>query len=51
VDFLKPVKKDLKSIFLVHGEYDTQKKFKKYLTQKGFKNVNIPDLGEEIELK
>ncbi len=51
VDFLKPVKKGIKQMFLVHGEYDTQKKFKSYLSKKGFKNVNIPEEGEEITLK
>ncbi len=51
VKFLKPIKKQVKATFLVHGEYDTQKKFKKYLSKNGFSNVNIPELGEEIELK
>jgi metallo-beta-lactamase family protein len=50
VQFLNPIKKGLKSIYLVHGEYDTQKKFRKYLGKNGFKNVNIPELGQEIEL-
>ena len=50
LNFIKPIKKGLKQIFLVHGEYNTQKEFRKYLGQNGFKNVYIPDLGEEIEL-
>lgn len=51
VDFLKPIKKGIKEMYLVHGEFDVQKKFKKYLGTKGFSNVKIPDLGQEIELK
>ena len=47
VDFLSNQKKRLKKIFLVHGEYDTQKKFSKYLRKEGFKEVIIPDLGQE----
>jgi len=51
VDFLKPIKKGIKEMYLVHGEYDVQKKFKKYLGTKGYSNVKIPDLGQEIEIK
>ncbi len=50
VDFLNPIKKGIKEMYLVHGEYDVQKKFKKYLGTKGFSNVKIPDLGQEIEI-
>ncbi len=42
--------KRLKKIFLVHGEYETQKKFKTYLEKAGHKNVIIPKLGQEIDL-
>ena len=35
---------------MVHGEYDSQKHFKKYLKDIGFKQVEIPELGEEYEL-
>lgn len=48
-DFLKNQKK-LKGIYLVHGELDRQKKFKKYLQKAGIKNVIIPDLGERYDL-
>ncbi len=49
VDFLDNQKK-LKKIYLVHGEYDVQKAFKKYLTKEGIKEVVIPDLGEEYDV-
>jgi len=48
-DFIKN-QKSLKKLFLVHGEYDTQKKFKKYLEEKGVKDIEIPDLKDEFEL-
>ena len=47
VDFLSNQKKKLKKIFLVHGEYETQKKFSKYLRKEGFKEIIIPDMGQE----
>jgi metallo-beta-lactamase family protein len=34
---------------LVHGEYETQKKYKSYLEGEGFKNLKIPASGDEIE--
>ncbi|MCX6206836.1 MAG: MBL fold metallo-hydrolase [Bacteroidetes bacterium] len=37
----------VKTLFLVHGEYDVQKDFAKRLERKGFKDVEIPDLHEE----
>ena len=43
-------KKDLKKIFLVHGEYKTQKKFSSYLKDNGFSHVEIPDQGQEFKL-
>ena len=47
----KHQRKNLKSLFLVHGEHETQKEYKEYLLQKGFKKVEIPKIGQEIELK
>lgn len=41
-------KSKLKKLFLVHGEYETQLKYKKFLETIGFKNILIPDKGEEI---
>jgi len=40
-------KKQLKHIFLVHGEYEPQQKYKAYLEEKGFKNIEIPEVGTE----
>lgn len=42
--------KDVKKLFLVHGEYDVQLDFKKMLIKKGFLDVVIPDLHEELGL-
>jgi metallo-beta-lactamase family protein len=40
----------IKTLFLVHGEYDVQQDFSKRLERKGFKDVQIPDLHEEKDL-
>jgi metallo-beta-lactamase family protein len=50
IDFLKNQKPSLKKMFLVHGDYDVQQVFAKTLNTEGFKNVVIPELGEEIVL-
>lgn len=39
--------KNAKRIFLVHGELDTQQKFKSFLENEGFQGVSIPELGKE----
>ncbi len=41
----------VKAIFLVHGEYKVQKGFQSRLENKGFRNVTIPNLHENIMLK
>ncbi len=41
-------KKKLKKVILVHGEYETQLKYKDYLESQGFGNIVIPASGEEI---
>ncbi len=46
VGFLSNEKNVVKKIFLVHGDYDTQQAFVKYLGQNGFPNVEIPALGD-----
>ncbi len=38
--------RDVKKLFLVHGEYDVQNRFKERLLKKGFFDVEIPDLHE-----
>ncbi len=42
--------KDVKKIFLVHGELDRQEKWKSFLNEKGFKDVEIPAEGDEFDL-
>lgn len=39
----------VKELFLVHGEYDTQEAFKTKLMEKGFQNIEIPELGDTYE--
>jgi metallo-beta-lactamase family protein len=36
--------------FIVHGEYETQKKYVTFLETAGFKNIEIPARGQEYEL-
>ena len=40
----------LKSLFLVHGEYETQSNFKQYLSQRGFNTIEIPEENQTINL-
>jgi metallo-beta-lactamase family protein len=40
----------LKKTFIVHGEYETQKKYSASLMQEGFKNIEIPGKGTEFEI-
>ncbi len=40
----------LKTIFLVHGEYDVQQEFADRLRKKGYKNVEIPERHSETVL-
>jgi len=40
----------IKTLFIVHGEYDVQQKFRERLLHKGFKDVRIPGLHEEVKL-
>ncbi|MFN8291095.1 MAG: MBL fold metallo-hydrolase [Chitinophagaceae bacterium] len=42
--------KQVKKLFLVHGEYDVQKDFKVRLVRKGFLDVEIPEQHYEIGL-
>lgn len=43
--------KQVKQLFLVHGEYEVQERFRERLRAKGFANVLIPDLHQEIGLE
>lgn len=40
----------IKTTFLVHGEYEVQQAYKNHLLQHGFKNIEIPEMGNEFEL-
>lgn len=40
----------VRRIFLVHGEYDTQNIFRERILRKGYKDVVIPDMHESFEL-
>ncbi|HSC38586.1 MAG TPA: MBL fold metallo-hydrolase RNA specificity domain-containing protein, partial [Chitinophagaceae bacterium] len=42
--------KQVKKLFLVHGEYDVQLQFKQRLIKKGFPDVEIPEQHYEIGL-
>jgi metallo-beta-lactamase family protein len=41
---------NVKTIFLVHGEYEVQQSFRNRLIDKGYKNVVIPDRHDQVEL-
>ncbi len=43
--------KNLKNLFLVHGEYDTQQEFKEYLGKFGLNRVEIPTLRQEFKIR
>jgi metallo-beta-lactamase family protein len=43
-------KSALEKTFIVHGEYETQKKYADTLTVAGFKNIEIPSRGQEYEI-
>lgn len=43
-------KDKMKNIFLVHGDFDQQQKFKSRLENIGFKNINIPNRGDEFSI-
>ena len=40
----------LQKVFLVHGEYETQKTYQKYLESRGFGNIDIPYQGQTVTL-
>ncbi len=42
--------KDVKKVFLVHGEYETQQRFSEKIKEKGFKEVEIPYQHQRVEL-
>lgn len=42
--------REVKKLFLVHGEYDVQQIFKNWLLKKGFLDIEIPERHSEIGL-
>jgi len=42
--------REVRKLFLVHGEYEVQEHFKERLIRKGFRDVEIPYLHQEIGL-
>ncbi|MBO9573869.1 MAG: MBL fold metallo-hydrolase, partial [Chitinophagaceae bacterium] len=42
--------RDIRKLFLVHGEYEVQQRFRERLLKKGFADVQIPELHQEIGL-
>jgi metallo-beta-lactamase family protein len=51
IDFLScQTPERVKKVFLVHGEYETQVAFKLKLQAKGYKNIHIPALYENVEI-
>jgi metallo-beta-lactamase family protein len=49
--FLSPLKNNPpKGIFLVHGDYEAQTTFKEHLKNQGYKNIQIPSLGDKAFL-
>ena len=43
-------KKQVKKLFLVHGEYDVQQDFRRWLSKKGFDDIEIPEQHYEVDL-
>jgi len=43
-------KQRVRKLFLVHGEYDVQMDFKKWLVKRGFQDVEIPEKHYEVGL-
>lgn len=50
LDYLENQKDSCQRIFLVHGQSDAQESFGELLRNKGFKDIQIPELGKTYEL-
>ncbi len=50
LDFIDNQRDTVKKIFLVHGEVKSQKNFRTWLFDRGFKKVEIPTLAQQYEL-
>ena len=44
-NFIENQKSKLKKLYLVHGEYESQKAFKSFLHERGFTDIDIPAEG------
>lgn len=42
---------EIKNIFLVHGEYQTQLDYKQHLQESGFRDIIIPEVGNKYVLQ
>ena len=51
LDFIKNQVGSARQVFLVHGMPEAQRNFRGLLLQAGFKDVEIPKLGETVDLK
>jgi metallo-beta-lactamase family protein len=49
-DFIQNQKTGNPEVFLVHGEYDTQQVFRDFLEGEGFRKVQIPEMGQILDL-
>lgn len=47
LDFVRNQRDHVKKVFLVHGDIEAQEAFKSLLQENGFKNILIPELGQE----
>ncbi len=50
IDYVKPLKQDLKGIFLVHGEERAAFSLREGLFEAGVKRVEVPELNEVVEI-
>ncbi len=50
LEFIKNQQGRVRKVFLVHGEIERQESFREYLFPHGFRNVEIPELGQEFVL-
>ena len=50
-DFVSNQRQSVKQLFLIHGEIEKQESLKALLLSEGFRQIEIPSLGEEFQLK
>ena len=43
-------KSQIKKVFLVHGDYEPQLFYKDQLEKEGYRNISIPEAGNEVEI-